>query len=89
MNVHRTDAGDLRHALADRDPETLLGPLPWLLTRLARGAEGHSPAEDLAQALVAHSTALAAHPAVATELRLARSRSNIAAARWGQLRGPA
>jgi hypothetical protein len=84
MNVHCTDAGDLRHALADRDPETLLGPLLWLLTRLARGVDACSPAEDLAQALVAHSTALAAHPAVATELRLAAGALAIEhRRRWG------
>ncbi|MCC6194617.1 MAG: hypothetical protein IT518_09140 [Burkholderiales bacterium] len=61
------DACALR-ALAERDPETLLGPLLWLLTRLARRED--APVE-LTCAIVAHSTALAAHPGVALELRLA------------------
>src|SRR5262245_37407791 len=55
-------------ALARRDPETLLGPLLWLLTRLARRDETSG---ELACAVVAHSTALAAHPGVPLELRLA------------------
>jgi len=63
-----TDGSDLCAALAGRDPETLLGPLMWLLTKLARRDEA-TPA--LAHALVAHSTALAAHPGVDLELRLA------------------
>ena len=32
-----TESRDLITALADRDPETLVGPLLWLMTRLARG----------------------------------------------------
>jgi hypothetical protein len=59
---------DLCAALAGRDPETLLGPLLWLLTRLARRDD---PSSGITCALVAHSTALAAHPAVPLELRLA------------------
>jgi hypothetical protein len=43
MNVPCTDAVDLRIALAERDPETLLGPLLWLLTRLARPDEDPYP----------------------------------------------
>jgi hypothetical protein len=54
-------------ALAARDPETLLGPALWLLTRLARG-EGDL---ELAHALVAHCTALAAHPSLSPRLRIA------------------
>lgn len=53
---------------ASRDPETLLGPLMWLLTRLAR-RDGAN--DTLTCAVVAHSTALAAHPGVPHELRLA------------------
>lgn len=66
-----TDSRDLVIALADRDPETLIGPLLWLLTRLARDC-GRAPAPSAIEAtLVAHLTALAAHPRVATPLRLA------------------
>ncbi len=58
-------------ALGARDPETLVGPLLWLLTRLARG-HGADPAGDQMMGMVvSHLTALAAHPGVATELRLA------------------
>ena len=58
--------------LTKRDPETLIGPLLWLLTRLARGRTPGDPApEDVSKALVAHLTALAAHPSVALHLRLA------------------
>ena len=57
---------DIQAALAERDPETLVGPLLFLFTRLAchrdRGA---------ARALAVHLTALALHPRVATTLRLA------------------
>lgn len=71
MNVPCTDAVDLRIALAERDPETLLGPLLWLLTRLARPDEDPAVRQNLACALAAHFTALSTHPAVAPELRLA------------------
>lgn len=71
MNVSCTDATDLRTALAERDPETLLGPMLWLLTRLARGSDDSSVKGDLGCALAAHLAALAAHPGVAPELRLA------------------
>lgn len=68
-----TESVDLRIALAERDPETLVGPLLWLLTRLARpDAEADAVVRrDLVNALSAHLTALAAHPGVAPELRLA------------------
>jgi hypothetical protein len=69
MSAPCTDGDDLRAALAARDPETLVGPLLWLLTRLARRDPACSC--DLAPALVAHLTALAAHPGVGLELRLA------------------
>jgi len=71
MNVPCTDAVDLRAALAERDPETLVGPMLWLLTRLARGSDEPTVRSDLGCALAAHLTALAAHPNVAPELRLA------------------
>jgi len=66
-----TESVDLCAALGERDPETLLGPLLWLLTRLARDAGHVADVRDLESALVAHSTALAAHPAVPVALRLA------------------
>ncbi len=71
MSVPCTDVVDLREALAERDPETLLGPMLWLLTRLARGNDDAAVTSDLGCALAAHLTALAAHPDVAPELRLA------------------
>jgi len=71
MSDRCTDAADLCTALAERDPETLLGPMLWLLTRLARGNDDSAVRGDLACALAAHLTALAAHPNVAPELRLA------------------
>ncbi len=55
---------------AERDPETLLGPLLWLLTRLARDAQDECRG-DLLRALVEHCTALAAHPGVPPALRVA------------------
>lgn len=58
-------------ALGERDPETLVGPLLWLLTRLARDCRNPAATDDVAAALVAHLTALAAHPRVAVDLRLA------------------
>ncbi len=64
-------SGDLAIALAERDPETLVGPLLWLLTRLARGACAEPVPRAIECALVAHLSALAAHPLVAVELRLA------------------
>ena len=65
------DADALTAALGERDPETLVGPLLWLLTRLAREPGGEGMRDDVAAALVAHLTALAAHPRVAIDLRLA------------------
>lgn len=65
------DVSDLATLLTDRDPETLLGPLLWLLTRLARGGEDASEARNVECALAAHSAALAAHPGVPVALRLA------------------
>ena len=58
-------------ALAERDPETILGPLLWLLTRLARGGHDTDERGELLTALVVHCTALAAHPAVPPVLRIA------------------
>ena len=62
---------DLRVALADRDPETLLGPLLWLLTRLASGGRDPGERNELRCALAAHCTALAAHPGVPPSMRIA------------------
>jgi hypothetical protein len=58
-------------ALAERDPETILGPLLWLLTRIARGDAYGNSSGELQSALVAHCTALAAHPGVPAALRVA------------------
>ena len=58
-------------ALAERDPETILGPLLWLLTRLARGEQDANERGELLSALVVHCTALAAHPGVPPALRIA------------------
>ncbi len=63
-------ATDLASALADRDPETLIGPLLWLLTRLANGGVGSNESRNLEAALAAHAAALAAHPGVSIALRL-------------------
>jgi hypothetical protein len=57
--------------LGERDPETLVGPLLWLLTRLARERAGQDLRQDVVAPLVAHLGALAAHPRVARDLRLA------------------
>ena len=57
--------------LAHRDPETILGPLLWLRTRLARGEPHGSERDHLVRALVDHCTALAAHPGVPAALRVA------------------
>jgi hypothetical protein len=65
------DAAAIAAALGERDPETLVGPLLWLLTRLAREPAGQDAPGDVAPALVAHLTALAAHPRVGLDLRLA------------------
>ncbi len=66
------DASDVAAASAGRDPETLLGPVLWLLTRLAHGrdAEPQVGCDDLRSCLVAHLSALAAHSAVPFEVRL-------------------
>jgi len=54
-------------ALAEaRDPETLIGPLFYLFTRMAAGG-----AAEASGAVADHLTVLAAHPAVDPELRLA------------------
>lgn len=62
---------ELAVALADRDPETLLGPLLWMLTRLARGELEGGERADLLRATAAHCVALCAHPNVPPALRLA------------------
>jgi hypothetical protein len=54
-------------AIAERhDPETLIGPLLGLFTRIA--AHGDAQAREV---IADHLTVLAAHPAVGPELRLA------------------
>ena len=65
------DGDRVRAALGARDPETLVGPLLWLLTRLARGRNADPAGDEMLGMVVSHLTALAAHPGVATELRLA------------------
>ena len=57
---------DIQAALAERDPETLVGPLLFLFTRQACHRD-----RGTARALAEHLTALALHPRVATTLRLA------------------
>lgn len=52
-------------ALADRDPETLIGPLFFLYTRLVSAGSTAVPQDMLAD----HLAALAAHPAVDPALR--------------------
>ena len=66
MTVPCIEAG-----LAQRDPETILGPLLSLMTRLARGNPDARERDDLVCALVEHCTALAAHPGVPAALRIA------------------
>ena len=61
-----TSIAALRAAVEGRDPETLIGPLFFLFTRLA--AAGDASARC---ALADHLTVLAAHPAVDPGLRLA------------------
>ena len=56
----------LRAAVDGRDPETLIGPLFYLFTRLA--AAGEACTRPM---LADHLTVLAAHPAVDPALRLA------------------
>lgn len=56
----------LRASAAGRDPETLIGPLFFLFTRLAAAED--AIARDV---LADHLTVLAAHPDVDPELRLA------------------
>lgn len=56
----------LRIAASERDPETLIGPLFFLFTKLA-AARDAIPRSALAD----HLTVLAAHPGVDPELRLA------------------
>jgi hypothetical protein len=69
--VRFTEAAPVSAALAPRDPETILGPLLWLLTRLAREREDPAGGDALKSALASHLSALAAHPDVACDLRLA------------------
>jgi hypothetical protein len=57
----------IQDSLADRDPETLIGPLLYLFTRVAHRAGGYG----LAAVLSDHLIALALHPDVAMPLRLA------------------
>jgi hypothetical protein len=57
----------IQDSLAERDPETLIGPLLYLFTRVAHRAGG----ETLVSALSDHLIALALHPDVAMSLRLA------------------
>jgi hypothetical protein len=55
----------LRAMAEGRDPETLIGPLFYLFTRIAAAGD------DAARVVLAdHLTVLAAHPAVDPELRL-------------------
>ena len=56
----------LRAAVAGRDPETLIGPLFFLFTRLASAGDACARC-----ALADHLTVLAAHPSVDPGLRLA------------------
>ncbi|CAG0994783.1 hypothetical protein BURK1_02467 [Burkholderiales bacterium] len=56
----------LRALAAGRDPETLVGPLFHLFTRLAAAADTRARG-----ALADHLTVLAAHPGVDPQLRLA------------------
>ena len=69
--VRSIDTAALTSVLGVRDPETLVGPLLWLLTRLARGGDESCARADVEAVLVTHLTALAAHPGVAVDLRLA------------------
>lgn len=71
MAAPSIDARDLAVALGKRDPETLIGPMLWMLTRIARGCATEPAPSALEATLVAHLTALAAHPGVALPLRLA------------------
>lgn len=57
----------IRAALAERDPETLIGPLFYLFTSLAMHGHARVPATALSE----HLLALALHPDVDTTLRLA------------------
>jgi hypothetical protein len=57
----------IQDSLADRDPETLIGPLLYLFTRVAHRAGGTT----VVSALSEHLVALALHPEVAMSLRLA------------------
>ena len=68
----------LRAAAEGRDPETLIGPLFFLFTRLAAAREA-VPRSALAD----HLAALAAHPGVDPELRLAAGALAIEHREWG------
>ena len=61
-----TTIATLREAVEGRDPETLIGPLFYLFTRMAAAGD-----ERTRGALADHLTVLAAHPGVEYELRLA------------------
>lgn len=80
------DADLVRATLGARDPETLVGPLLWLMTRLARGRWAAPAADEMMGMVVSHLTALAAHPGVATELRLAAGALAIEHRPCGRLR---
>jgi len=56
----------LRSAVAGRDPETLIGPIFYLFTRMAAARDTR-----FGVAVADHLTVLAAHPAVDPALRLA------------------
>jgi hypothetical protein len=61
-----TPLEDFRSVVAGRDPETLVGPIFYLYTRLATAGDAR------ARCLLAdHLTVLAAHPGVDPGLRLA------------------
>jgi hypothetical protein len=62
-----TSVAAAQAALAERDPETLIGPLLFLFTRLAHRHGGEPGAAVLSEQLLA----LALHPDVASPLRLA------------------
>jgi hypothetical protein len=69
--VRSTDCAAAETLSESRDPETILGPLLWLLTRLARERGNPADGNAIKCALASHLAALAAHPDVACDLRLA------------------
>lgn len=56
---------EIQDALATRDPETLVGPLFFLFTQMARQG-----GIECTESLRGHLLALALHPSVAIEIRL-------------------